>query len=49
MNLKSIIFIGTSCNKKNDQFTNVTNTKVVLAKDNKFPEGYRILTAFPIK
>ncbi len=42
-------FTGTSYNRVNDQFSNVTNTKVVLVKDNKFPEGYRILTAFPIK
>ncbi|MBX9837347.1 MAG: hypothetical protein K2X69_03420 [Silvanigrellaceae bacterium] len=42
-------FTGTSYNRVTDQFSNVTNTKVVLVKDNKLPEGYRILTAFPIK
>ncbi len=49
MSLKSIIFIGNSCNKKTDQFTDVTNTRIVLVKDSEFPEEYRILTAFPIK
>lgn len=42
-------FTGTLYNKFSDQFTNVTNTKVVIIKDSKFPEGYSILTAFPIK
>ncbi|MBX9839105.1 MAG: hypothetical protein K2X69_12435 [Silvanigrellaceae bacterium] len=41
--------IGTSYNRKTDQFINVTNTRIVLKKNKDFSEGYSILTAFPIE
>lgn len=42
-------FTGISYDKYSDQFTSVSNTRVVLKKSKDFPEGYFILTAFPIE
>lgn len=41
--------LGTQYNKINNTFYDCYNSRVVLIKDNKFPENYRILTGFPKK
>lgn len=41
--------VGRMYNKSQNVFSEVNNTRVVLIKDASFPEGYRILTGFPIR
>ena len=40
---------GRMYDKTLNTYSNVNNTRVVLIKDSSFPEGYRILTGFPIE